>query len=120
MQQFVTHTTPSVAILDSTNVTPVQQQAQHMLVQAQPGTQAYPDIAINGVTYRANVPNITCSIHCNTVTTHQAYSLIDRGANGGLGGVDVKVLSYNVLQTADIDDIARQALKNVPICNVVK
>ena len=88
------------------------------MAQAQPATQAYPDITVNGVTYRANVTNITYSVHCNTVTTHQAYSLVDRGANGGLGGVDVKVLSYNLLQTADIDGISGQALKNVPVCTV--
>ena len=30
----------------------------------------------------------------------------------------MKVLAYNLLQTADIDGIAGQALKDVPICTV--
>ena len=107
-------TTPT----DSASSPPAQQQAHRLLAQAQPATQAYPDITINGVTYRANTTRITYSAHRHTVTTHPAYSLVDRGANGGLGGADVTVLAYNVLQTADIDGIAGQALKNVPICTV--
>ena len=73
---------------------------------------------VNGVTYCASVTNIQYRAHQSQVQTNPTGSLIDRGANGGLSGADVRVLSTSSTQFADINGIANASLTNVPLCTV--
>ena len=72
-------------------------------------------IVVDGRTY-------TLSYCARTYSLHQQLqspcgSLIDGGANGGLSGSDVVVLSETLL-TADVTGIADNTLTQIPICTV--
>jgi hypothetical protein len=72
-------------------------------------------IVVDGRTY-------TLSICAHTYSLHQQLqspcgSLIDGGANGGISGSDVVVLSETLL-TADVTGIADNTLTQIPICTV--
>jgi len=73
-------------------------------------------IVVDGVTYTANVTCITYN-----VTAHEhrreGSALIDRGANGGMAGADVKLIETTE-RKADVNGIDNHEVKNLPICTV--
>ena len=67
------------------------------------------------VSFQQNTCQCTYSIH-----QHQSKpsgALIDGGANGGLSGSDVRVLS-ETLNSADVTGIGEKSLVNLPLCTV--
>jgi hypothetical protein len=67
---------------------------------------------VNGKIYRL-VDN-ECVVYQVTASPNQGASLIDRGANDGIAGVDVCIIS-KTLQYADIEGIDKYQLTNIPI-----
>jgi hypothetical protein len=74
-----------------------------------------PRFFIDGRTYTLSYCDRTYSIHQNL--QRPCGSLIDGGANGGLSGSDVVVLS-ETLFTVDVTGIAENTLQKVPVCTV--
>ena len=72
-------------------------------------------IVLNGRTYTANV---TYRVHRSVATNTHSLSLIDRGANGGLSGGDVWVLSQSTSDFVDVKGIADAEVKNLPLSSV--
>ena len=72
-------------------------------------------VVIDGRTYHLSFGNRTYSVHQNI--QNPIGSLIDGGANGGLGGSDVVVICETLL-TADVTGIADNTLQQIPICTV--
>ena len=107
-----TNQTPPATTTNTTANTTSQSPAQRFIQQ---GQQSHPDIVVNGVTYCANVTHITYGNHQNQVNNYHKYSLIDRGANGGLSGDDVTVLSTSTADRADITGIAGKKVDNLQI-----
>ena len=96
-------------------MSPSEANAQRMLNMAQ---QSLDSVAINGRTYVANVTNITYRInHSQAVNSHR-LTLIDRGANGGLSGDDVRVIASSTTEFADVKGIAGTEVNDVPLCTV--
>jgi hypothetical protein len=62
-----------------------------------------------------NTVHCTYSIHC--VDIQSSGALIDGGANGGLGGSDVRI-TWETHSTADVAGIGGKSLTNLPICMV--
>ena len=62
-----------------------------------------------------NTCKVTYSVHQHTRQVSGA--LIDGGANGGLSGSDVRVLSES-LNYADVTGIGENSLANLPLCTV--
>ena len=71
--------------------------------------------SVNGMEYKITHHRLQYKV--NYAQGPVKGSLIDSGANGGLGGSDVKVLSENE-NTADITGIDNNKIKDVPICTV--
>jgi hypothetical protein len=72
-------------------------------------------VVIEGRTYTLSHCERAYSIHQNMLGP--CGSLIDGGANGGLSGSDVIVIADTFL-TADVNGIANNTLKKVPVCTV--
>lgn len=72
-------------------------------------------VVIDGRTYVLSFCTRTISI--NKSVTIPTGSLIDGGANGGLSGSDVTVISETLL-TADITGIGDSKLQQIPLCTV--
>ena len=72
-------------------------------------------IAVDGRTYTLSYCARTYSLHQQLQSP--SGSLIDGGANGGLSGSDVIVLSETFL-TADVTGIADNTLTQIPVCTV--
>ena len=75
------------------------------------------EVNLNGVLYRqVNIVNIEY-----TVTAMQTYSLrgalVDRGANGGIGGADVRLIA-KTNRHVDIQGIDNHRMNDVPIVSV--
>ena len=73
------------------------------------------EITINGVTYVVKATTVKYSV--NLQKTDVRGSLIDGGANGGLGGADVRVVSETYAK-ADVTGIADSEIGDLPICTV--
>jgi hypothetical protein len=58
--------------------------------------------------------NTACIIYCVTALTSQCSSLIDFGANGGIAGDNVHIIS-KLLQLFDIEGIDKHQLTCIPI-----
>jgi Reverse transcriptase (RNA-dependent DNA polymerase) len=74
------------------------------------------DITVNGVVYTRKI-NFTCieyKINTKTISV-DGYSLIDRGANGGLLGNDVRVLEKSN-RLISITGIDKHQVRDLPIC----
>ena len=67
------------------------------------------------VSFQQNTCKCTYSIHQHQTKTSGA--LVDGGANGGLSGSDVRVLS-ETLNFADVTGIGEKSLSNLPLCTV--
>ena len=92
-----------------------QSQAHRFLAQADQHPRT---IVINGVTYSANVTQIVYRLHASEATNCYRGSLIDRGANGGLSGNDVRVMSSSTSQFVDVQGIADANVNHVPLSTV--
>jgi hypothetical protein len=72
-------------------------------------------ITIYGTQYRKiNVINIMYRIHAKS-TLNSSYSLVNRGANGGLFGADVRVLNHT-MRRVTITGIYNHQVGDLPIC----
>ena len=71
---------------------------------------------VNGVTYTASKANIQYTVKQHEVMSSQG-SLIDSGANGGLSGSDVHVISISD-QVVDVIGISNNAMKDLNLCTV--
>ena len=98
-----------------TVMTTSQVNAQRMLAMAenQPET-----IVMNARTYTASVTNITYHFNRTLIANFHCLSLIDRGANGGLSGDDVRVIASSTSNFADVKGIADAEVKDVPLSTV--
>ena len=76
-------------------------------------------VVIDGKRYiQADTHHIEYRVAANAATTqHQISSLIDRGANGGLAGQDVRLIE-KTLRCADVSGINNHTLKSLPIATV--
>jgi len=73
-------------------------------------------IILNGIRYvEADVHRITLDIAASATT--KVASLVDRGANGGMAGADVRLLETGE-QFADVRGIANHEVTNLPISTV--
>jgi len=93
----------------------VSDQAQRFLSQV---AQAPASVVINGVTYRASATHITYHIQSEHGGNTPCGSLVDRGANGGLSGGDVRVLEESTTEFADVHGIADISVSKLPLCTV--
>ena len=51
------------------------------------------EINVNGVTFReVNIANVQYNVASYSTSTHKG-ALVDRGANGGIAGEDVRIIS---------------------------
>ena len=109
-------TTPTVQP-STANPTPSQAQAQRFLAQAD---QTPSSVVFGGRTYVLSVTNISYRLNKHKTDNSVRYSLIDRGANGGLSGDDVRVLEMNTSPTKQVDvtGIAGAKVSNVPLKTV--
>ena len=71
------------------------------------------EITVDGVTYRACMHKIVYSI-MNSSTSRKDRQLVDRGANGIVGGDDTRVLSMTD-RTVDVEGIDRHQMTNIRI-----
>ena len=80
------------------------------------GTPEPQDITIHGKTYRlvnvARSYQISAAVHRSTHA-----SLVDRGANGGVAGEDVRVI-FKTLRSVDIQGLDNHQVSNIPIATV--
>ena len=83
-----------------------------------PSTNGIRNVLSNS-TSRVSFQQNTC--HCTySINKHQTKltgALVDGGANGGLSGSDVRVLS-ETLNFADVTGIGEKSLTNLPLCTV--
>ena len=73
------------------------------------------ELTINGVTYVVKATRVKYSVHL--VNAEAKGSLIDGGANGGMSGNDVRIVSESYTR-ADVTGIADSEIHDVPICTV--
>ena len=64
--------------------------------------------------YKYLVNNITYSVSKRSVTNSRNGTLIDRGANGGLAGSNVRVL-HKTGRQVDVQGIDNHQINNIPI-----
>ena len=103
----------------NSHATSVAAQAQRLVNQASQQPPSAPSsVTWNGVTYHAHVTNIRYHINSTQARNTPCGSLIDRGANGGLSGNDVRVLETSTTQFADVTGIAGASVKKAPLCTV--
>ena len=109
-------TTPTVQPSTATP-TPSQTQAQRFLAQAD---QTPSSLVFGGWTYILSVTNISYWLNKHKTDNSVCYSLIDRGANGGLSSDDVRVLEMDTSPTKQVDvtGIAGAKVSNVPLKTV--
>ena len=100
----------------------VPQEAPQRQPQQPPPTKAPPtaqvqthqhEIVINGHTYRS-VNTVTIKYNIQKITTRRDSMLVDRGANGCVGGADIRILTKS-LRTVDIEGIDNHQVNNIPI-----
>jgi hypothetical protein len=96
-----------------TNATDIRQLLSN--ITARDASAAPYHVVIDGRTYTLAYCDRTYSIHNNSL--RHSGSLIDGGANGGLGGSDVVVIVETLL-TADVTGIANHNVQKVPVCTV--
>ena len=85
---------------------------------ASPSTNGIRNVLSNStsrVSFQQNTCQCTYSI--NKHQTKASGALVDGGANGGLSGSDVRVLS-ETLNFADVTGIGEKSLTNLPLCTV--
>jgi len=113
-------TTPSTVPTPSPTVPQVVNtsvnQAQRLVNQA--ATSAPDTIVLNGVTYRASVTRINYHVSQTQTRNSPSGSLVDRGANGGLSGSDVRVLEESTSNFADVTGIMGVKSDKLPLCTV--
>ena len=102
-------TTVANSQANAANSTPQSTPAHTFLAQ---GNNQTPNIVLNGITYRATV---TRTIYKNQVCNNHNFSLIDRGANGGLTGDDVTVIAMNTMEKVDIEGIGGKRIDSLDI-----
>ena len=74
-------------------------------------------INVNGKVYRQVNKHIT--YHISNMKASQRGSLVDRGANGGLAGADVRIIHRaSHPRMVDVSGIDHHELTNLPICTV--
>ena len=70
------------------------------------------EINVNGVTYReVNMVNYNVSAYC---TTARKGALVDRGANGGIAGEDVRIIAKTGRQV-DVQGIDNHQIVDIPV-----
>jgi hypothetical protein len=74
-------------------------------------------VSLNGVIYSRQVNCASVCLSSFPVGGPVPHSLMDGGANGGLSGSDVRVISESVL-TVNISGIGNTNLTNLPLCTV--
>ena len=72
-----------------------------------------PDTVIDSTTYRAMNAHITYSI--SSTNRFHKKSLIDRGANGGVAGDDVRIISYHPNKKVDVMGIDNHSVSSIPV-----
>ena len=77
------------------------------------------EIVLNGVKYRSVHIHERVQYHISAINTSTTASLVDRGANGGLAGSDVRIISKNEpTRTVDVSGIENHQVKDLPIVTV--
>ena len=72
------------------------------------------EFVINGVKYRS-VNNHTITYSVTKVQTRRHLTLVDRGANGGIAGDDVRVINRAPGRTVDVQGIDNHQVTDIPI-----
>jgi hypothetical protein len=65
----------------------------------------------------SQVNTIQCTYSIHRIDVQSSGAFIDGGANGGLGGTDVRVMG-EACCTADVAGIGAKSVTNLPICTV--
>ena len=75
--------------------------------------QSIPEFTVNGTTYRIVNAATTYNV---SAARHRAKhaSLVDRGANGGIAGKDVRII-FQTMRSVDIQGIDNHQVTNIPI-----
>lgn len=72
-----------------------------------------PKVVIDGATYRAANAHITYSL--SSANRVHKMSLIDRGANGGVAGDDICIISYHLHKKVDVMGIDNHSVSSIPV-----
>ena len=67
--------------------------------------------------YNTNMHNVSYTVSSNTRMKHNSKALIDRGANGGLAGDNVRLISKSD-RTVDVSGIDNHEMNNLAIVSV--
>ena len=84
------------------------------------GTSKQPkEIVVNGVKFCSINVAERVQYNISTTKTSHGASLVDRGANGGLAGSDVQIISRNEpVRTVHVSVIENHGVKDLPIVTV--
>ena len=74
------------------------------------------EITIDGIKYRS-VNNVNIIYSVSKINTRDQLGLVDRGANGGIGGSDVRVI-FKTNRKVDICGIDNHEVTNIPIATL--
>jgi len=80
-----------------------------------PSTPKSDEVVINGKVYWQ--VNVHCTYSVSSSCSSATQSLVDRGANGGIGGSDVWVI-YKTHSSIDVQGINNHQMTNIPIATV--
>ena len=83
----------------------------------QPGNQTVSKDMPSKRNYNTNMHNVSYTISSNTRLKHDSKALIDRGANGGLAGDNVRVIAKSD-RTVDVSGIDNHEMNNLAIVSV--
>jgi len=70
---------------------------------------------VDGKTYRQ--VHLHATYHVSASKSSSVQSLVDRGANGGIGGSDVRVI-FRTHRSVDVQGIDNHQMTNIPIATV--
>jgi hypothetical protein len=73
------------------------------------------EISVNGHTYVRQVQSHDIQYSASQASRRKKSSLIDRGANGGIAGIDTRVLERHPHRTVDIRGIDNHEITSIPI-----
>ena len=69
-------------------------------------------MVIDGVTYEAYATNIQYTV--KQANLRKSFALIDRGANGGITGEDVRIITKTT-RSVDVQGLDSHQVNNIPI-----
>ena len=96
--------------MSSSHSRPTSRPPSHLSSQT---TSPKPEIEINGVKYRLAYTHVVYDVSKHHSSKQE--SLVDRGANGGIAGADVRVISKSPDRVVNIQGIDNHEITDIPI-----